>query len=137
MPRGRWLPEGGWSAYIRARRQTHAQDGMCYECGIRPPREGRRRCQICTDRHAKFREGMIGDGFCRDLCGNRRVDGYSRCHDCLDQHAKKARIKRGQPVDAPIVRRAPRRAQPLAASAPIDRTARRGLIAACAARRAA
>lgn len=135
MPRGRWTPEGGWPAYIRRRRQSHVDNDLCYECGIYPPRKGRRRCQVCTDRHTEYREGTIADGFCRDLCGNHRADGYSRCFACLDRHARKARAKRGVPIDAPIVRRAPRRAPgPVTPITPIDRLA---LIRAAALRRAA
>lgn len=153
MTRGTWTPDGGWGAYVRTRRQGFVANKKCYECGLRPPKEGRRRCQECADRHVEYREAAINSGQCRELCGQQRADGYSRCNDCLDRHARKQRAARGQDVNAPIVRRPARRKQPLSTSqdpqalptpAPVvpspvevDLSERRRAIAALAARRVA
>lgn len=153
MPRGSWVPEGGWPAYHRARREMAVRDGRCYNCMTLPMKPGRRMCQGCIDWHKQYRIDRIAGGKCRDLCGRDADEGRTRCIECLDRHARKARAKRGKPVDAPIVRRAPRR-QPVPTSAApstreivhapavhpaaeVDHSQRKAIIAALAARRAA
>lgn len=159
MSRSSWVPEGGWPAYHRARCEAAAQDGLCLNCMRQPRKLDRRKCQGCIDWHKQYRVDRIAGGKCRDLCGRDANEGRTRCIECLDRHARKARAKRGQPVDAPIVRRAPRRDQPStsidlgcainepqmdgprkgdsAHPAEVDLSQRKAIIAALATRRAA
>jgi hypothetical protein len=85
-----------WGPYLRDLRARAVSKGRCYECRKRPARPGRRRCEVCAERHGKLRRDTQEKGTCYELCGRPRASGRIRCPDCLVRAAARAQARRDE-----------------------------------------
>lgn len=72
-----------WGPYLRALREDAATNGRCTGCRARPPRPGRRKCEVCAGSSRDCRARLIAEGMCRELCRRPKAPGRVRCDLCL------------------------------------------------------
>ena len=81
--------------YKRQRKERRKAEGLCVECGKRPPKEGRIRCAICLHKHSermklyhrakghKPRELLMAHDVCY-ICGREPLPGKRVCAVHMD-----------------------------------------------------
>jgi hypothetical protein len=107
------------AAYLKARRERLAANGLCESCGKEPARKGRRRCSGCAAKQLERYHEFRANGLC-GYCGARPAAmGRQCCEPCLDKAKEAAKLRRRNGSSSPeereillAMRRANARAKP-------------------------
>lgn len=86
--REKWTPERRKAESRRAvenkrkRRERRKADGLCVECGKRPPKEGRIRCGICLHKHAEHMKRLYRS---KERKPRELFYDHNKCWICCDE----------------------------------------------------
>lgn len=88
-----------WAGYRREwmmqKRAEWKALGLCTQCGKKPARDGRVRCEGCSAQHAGRNAVRKAQGLCS--CGAKPAPNRKHCLVCLEKHNQRSKLRWADP----------------------------------------